>query len=104
MSNSTGFYEAKNMVRRTVIIADDTLVSLKKYSKKYKITQGELLDVLLTQVDLDTFQKLFEAKFAERAAEKSAAKSIKSGLVKQLKNLKPEQLAAIEAIIEGKQP
>lgn len=99
MGNSTGFYEAKNMIRRTVIISGDTLASLKKYSKKHKITQGELLDVLLTRVNLDDpeFQQLFDAKFAEKHSDKVS----KVSLSKQLKNLTPEQLAAVEAIIQG---
>ncbi|TCJ12868.1 hypothetical protein EZJ19_11570 [Parasulfuritortus cantonensis] len=97
MSNSTGFYEDKGMKRRMVIMDDPHFAKLKTFSKGVKLTQGEFLEVLLDAVDIEVLKPVIEAK----KNQKGAGKLTKSELIKKMKGLTPEQLAAIEAIVEG---
>lgn len=97
MSNSTGFYEDKGMKRRMVIMDDPHFAKLKTLAKSVKLTQGEFLEVLLDGADLEALKPLIDAK----KNQKGGGKLTKSELIKKMKGLSPEQLAAIEAIVEG---
>jgi hypothetical protein len=70
---------------------------LKKIAKTFNLTQGEIVEVMLDQINLNQIGGYFESK----KAEKNNGKSTKTDLVKKMKGLTTGQLAAIEAIING---
>lgn len=92
---SKGFYEAKGMVRQTVILTEGHKERLKQLAKLHNVTQGEVIEVLLDYTDFEMFADKFKAK----KAVKSEGKLTKGDLLKKMTNLTPEQLAAIAAIV-----
>jgi ABC-type sugar transport system ATPase subunit len=99
-SRTTGFYEAKGMIRRTVILNKGYPDKLSKIAEDYSLSQGEVVEVFLDQFDAN---RLGEHLKAKKVAKKPSARLTKTDMVKKMKDLKPEQLAAIEAIIRGSQ-
>ena len=91
-----GHYEKLGMTRHMVILSEGHRKTLKEEAKKVKLTQGEFLEVLLDNTD---FAALLD-KFKDKKVGKSAGKLTKADLLKQMTNLTPEQLAAIEAIVK----
>lgn len=96
-SKSAGFYEERGMIRHMVIITPDHRERLKAESKKVGLTQGEFMEVLLDNLDFTTLDEQFKAK----KAGKNDGKLTKAELLKKMKDLTPEKLAAINAIVEG---
>ena len=92
-NTSRGFYEDKGMVRRTLIMNQESLESLKKYSKKHKITQAELIDIVLAEANVERLDEQMAAKARQKSEESES-------LAKKIKNLSPDKLAAIKAIME----
>lgn len=90
-----GFYEQKGMVRHTIILTEANKTKLKETAKTYKITQGDVVEVLLDQMDLNQIGPHFEV----RHAGKDTGKTSKSELVKKLTAASPETLAAIEVLL-----
>jgi hypothetical protein len=87
---SKAFYEQKGMVRRTVIMTKEHIDKLRALAKKFVLTQGEVIEVLL-----DNVENVNGGKFIAKRVIKGDSKV----LVKKLKNLSPEKLAQIEALI-----
>lgn len=94
---NAGFYEQKGMVRHMIILPEAHKVKLKRIAKTYAITQGEVVEVMLDQINLDQMGSHFEAK----RALKDDGRLSKSVLVNKMKTLSPEQMRAIEAIMAG---
>ena len=96
---TTEFYKEKGKVRYTLILDEKAKDKLLNVAKTYRITQGEVLEVLLNQLNLGLMGQHFEAK---RLA-KDDGKTSKTELSKMMRDATPEQLAAIQAILGGKQ-
>lgn len=97
---SVGFYEQQGKVRQMIILEKDSKTRLKDLSKCFGLTQGEILDVLIEHGNID---ELAEAgKFDEKKTDKRKGKVTKGDLLKKMKGLNPEQLEAINAIVEKK--
>jgi hypothetical protein len=92
----TGFYENKGKVRYTLILDKEAKDKLTKLAKAYKITQGEVAEVLIDKFDLNVFDAHFTAKRANK-------ETTRTDLVKKMINLTPEQIAAIDAILSRPQ-
>lgn len=92
---SKGFYEQRGMVRQTVIMTEAHKNKLKEVAKRYAITQGEVVEVLLDSADMDAMGQFL----TERRNGKLAQRETKTDLSKRLKGLSPEKRAAIEAIL-----
>jgi hypothetical protein len=91
-----GYYEQKGYIRQMIILPEAQKNKLKQIAKTYAITQGEVIEVMLDQVDLTRKYDHFSAKRSEKLAGRS---SIRAALTRKMKDLTPEQLTAIEAII-----
>ena len=89
------FYEERGLVRHMVILSPEHREILKTEAKKVKLTQGELLEVLLDNADFTALA----GKLKEKKEGKTAGKLTKNDLLKRMKGLTPEQLAAIDAIV-----
>lgn len=93
--DAKGFYEEKGYVRQMVILPKAHKDKMKKLAKVYGISQGAVVEVLLDKMNLNTLGPYFE----EKHKSKSGGKTTKTELVKKMKDLTPEQIAAIEVII-----
>lgn len=98
-NRSTGFYEAKGMTRQTVIMEQTTKESLKNLAKRFDLTQGEIIDVLVAHADIDAIES--NGHFRLKLEAKTGAKPSKSKIVKQLKDVSPEKLAEIQKILQS---
>lgn len=97
-----GFYEEKGMVRYTMILPKAYKEKIEQIAKAFKITQGEVVEVLLDQSDINP-SGAFDAAFVEKRASKATKKSSKRGIIADMKNLSPEDLAVVaEAIAKVK--
>ena len=81
-----------NELRRySLEMHDNVLADLAKVAKSYKISQSEVLEALVQQIDMNRMEPIFsrirETKVAERTAKKE--------LVKKLANLDPDQIQAL---------
>lgn len=85
----------KERVRFSIDMPADYQAKLAELAKRFKITQGEAVQVMLDQIRL-----LPEAPFVAKREEKVAARQPRKDLYKKLKSLSPEQLAAIEALAD----
>jgi hypothetical protein len=92
-----GFYEAKGMVRRTIILSENHFKKLKDSAKQVRLTQGEVLEVLLDNADFDALAGQFQVK----RQSKQGGRQVDSALVKKMKGASPEKLAQIQAILDG---
>lgn len=84
-------------VRYSLILDASTRSALAAVAKTYKITQGEVIQGLLSNMNpvvmTPIFEKLREAKIAARAPKKD--------LLARLKSLTPEQIEAIKKMSAG---
>lgn len=96
-NQSARFYEEKGMARQMVIMSQESKATLKDVAKTYRLSQGELIDVLLENAVWDSLTTQMEAK----RNEKVSSRVKKVSMAKKLEGLTPEQLAAVEAIIAG---
>lgn len=94
---SQGFYEALGKVRHMVILEKTSKDHIKGLAKRFDLTQGEILDVLIAHADIDELERL--GKFEDVKKGKKEGKLTKSELLKKMKDLTPEQLSAINAIV-----
>lgn len=104
-SRTTGFYEAKGMIRRTVILNKCYPETLAKLAEDYGITQGEVVEALLDYASENDLKETFIAKGSvARNAATNPKKITKTAVVKAIqsdKEITPEKLAQIEAILKG---
>lgn len=90
------FYKDKGLKRHMIVVSDKDVEALKSVAKAHNIKQGDVVSVLLEQMDAEAMATHFEAR---RAALKGEGKTTKTELLKKMKDLSPEQIAAIEAIL-----
>jgi hypothetical protein len=105
IEKESGYYESKGMVRQMVVLTEAHKDRLKEFSKLHKITIGEVIEVLLDDMEPATAILRMEARRANKVdgrAGKRPEKLSKTRLIRNMKDLTPEQLAAIEAIVEKK--
>lgn len=93
-----GFYEAKGLIRRTLIIEPTTKDAIKALAKRFKLTQGEIIDVLVAHADIDAIERA--GHFRAKRESRSDGRSSPQRLVNQLKNLPPEQLDEIKKLLQ----
>ena len=70
---------------------------LSSLAKDYKITQGEVIEVMLDNLDVETMSEAFKRRREDKVAIRAAAKSLTDkptiALLKKLQSLTPEQQA-----------
>lgn len=89
------YYKDKDVSRYTLILSETHKEKLKKVAKTYSITQGEVVEVLLDQMNLGLLGGHLEAKRKTKTSDRVSQRSV----IEQLKGLTPEQLKAAEAAI-----
>lgn len=98
VKSTDDFYRDKGLIRHMIVISEQDRDALKKLAKDFSVKQGDVVSVLLEQMNLASIGKHFEAR---RVALKGETKTTKTELVKKMKDLTPEQIAAIETILAG---
>lgn len=78
----------KDIKRFTVVCDEQHQDALAVLAKRYKITQGEVIEVMLDHMNEEDFAAHFEA----RRNEKVAARKSKSALMERLSGLSAEQV------------
>jgi hypothetical protein len=96
------FYKTKGLIRHMVILPKEYKEKLKQIAKHFRITQGEVVEVFLDLEVTEELGSLFAARRTAKDDAKPDGKSPRSELFKKMKDLTPEQLAAIEAILATK--
>ncbi len=89
------FYAEKGMARYTMILGPAHKDKIENVAKTYGISQGNVIEVLLDQMDESLLGSYFEAKKTVKGTRQGA----KGAIVAKLKGLTPEQLRAAEAYI-----
>ena len=89
------FYVEKGMTRYTMILSKTHKEKIENVAKTYGITQGNVVEVLLDQMNVSLLGTHFETK---RGA-KSSRQGAKGAIVAKLKDMTPEQLKKVEAAI-----
>ncbi len=87
--------ETESDARHMLVVGEAHKVKLKKLSKHFRLTQGEIVGVLLDKLDLSRMTPYFE----EVRNEKVDSRTSKSAMLARMKDLTQEQLAAIERLI-----
>lgn len=81
--------------RHMLVVGEVHKAKLKKLSKHFRLTQGEIVGVLLDKLDLSRMTPHFE----ELRNSKVDSRTSKSAILTRMKDLSQDQLAAIERLI-----
>lgn len=90
-----GYYEAKGNERFMIIMRKESRACLKSLAKQFQLTQGEAIEVMLENLNIDALGP----KFRERRENKLSGKNAESDLARKLMAMSPEKRARIEAMI-----
>lgn len=95
-----GYYEEKGLKRHMVIIKPETQARLKTIAKEHGIMQGEVVDALIANVEMDSMKPFFDhIRMAKRSERTATPKAV---IKDKLKEATPEQLAEIQRILAGR--
>ena len=90
-------YKSRGLTRYTLILPETHKTAIETLAKKYKLSQGQIVEVLLEQmVDEDRLAPFFRHK-AETKTDGRSKKHPKRELLKDMKDLTLEQLAQLAA-------
>jgi TusA-related sulfurtransferase len=95
--NSPDYYENRGISRQGILLSKDHADRLKEIAKLHKINTGEVIEVLLDNMEPAILISKFEAKRNERL--KKDGRVAKGELTKKMKEATPEQLAEIQRIL-----
>lgn len=98
---TTGFYEDKGMIRSTMIVPQQHKDKVVSVAKTFKITQGEVIEVLLDQMDVVSLRPHFEGKRKSKCSTKSSSRHIIDeikGLTCQERQVVVETIAKLKSI------
>lgn len=91
------YYATRGIVRQMVLLSNDHCERLKEIAKAHKINTGEVVEVLLDQMDAESMVKHFDEKRQSKV--KKDGRIAKGDLTKKMKEATPEQLAEIQRIL-----
>lgn len=91
--------EPKFKTRFSVDLDADHQRKLAEIAKNYKLNQGEVIEVMLDNLDLSTLSEAFKCRRDEKVAMRAAAKSLSDkptlDLLTKIKELTPEKRAEL---------
>jgi ribosomal protein S15P/S13E len=100
-NSKVDYYKNKGLTRYTIILPLAHKERLDNLGKTYGLNQGEVLEVMLDQMDHTALKPHFEAKAAAKVdGRKGEKEGSKRALISKLKDLTPEQIAALTAQID----
>jgi uncharacterized protein (DUF885 family) len=86
--------------RFTVVSDKEHKAKLDVIAKQYKITQGEVIEVMLDNGDFDQLDPFLQAKRAAKVSGREKLSETKSKLLDKLKDLSPEALERLLAQVQ----
>lgn len=101
---ATGFYEKKGMARYTLILTETHKTKLKGVATAYGISQGDVVEILLDQMNTNHLDPFLKAKRNSKIDGRSPGGLTQTAVIKKFKGATPEQLAAIAAILNQGKP
>ena len=100
-TKSKGYYEALGMCRYTLILGKEHKTKLHDLAKKYGVTQGVAIEVLLENIDEEKLAPTFALKTPKAAGRPGGQEVKQRDLHVMLKGMTPEQLVAVQAAIQA---
>jgi hypothetical protein len=96
MKKSISCQKEKRTTRSAVSLTEPHRHEVAKIAKTYRITRGEVIEVMLDQLNLDQLAPYFQSK----RKLKEAARITQASVIKKFKGATSEQLAEIARILE----
>lgn len=87
--------QSEKLARYTIAVSEEHQASLSQLAKKHKLSQGEVIEVMLDRIANDNGA---EEAFAARRHDKIVKRNSKKTLTGKIKSLTPEQIAMIESM------
>lgn len=91
--------EEKTTDRYTVVLPVQYKEKITTLAKQHKISQGEVLEVLLDKMEPDMLGHHFDAKREAKVAHRAENSTVRKQLLTKIKNLPPEELAKLLAVV-----
>lgn len=86
----------EEIARFTLKMSPKSQEILGQVAKQFKISQGEVLDVLLQNADLSQFEALFKKARQDKEQERAKAAKERAKMREVLSSLTPEEIALIQ--------
>jgi hypothetical protein len=96
MNKSTDRQKDKHTTRSAVCLTEAHRYKVAKIAKTYRITRGEVIEVMLDQLNLDVLGPHFQTK----RKFKESVRLTQASVIKKFKGATAEQLAEIARILE----
>lgn len=84
---------SKEINRWTVVLPQAYKNKVEDFASKHRITQGEVLEVLLDQINVEVIGSHFEAKRENKVAQRGKMSETKKVLMEKLKDMSPDEIA-----------
>lgn len=95
---TAGYYESLGMSRYTLILGKQHKEKLGQLAKKYRITQGSVIEAFLDSADLAAMEPHFQAK-ETKGGGRVTQPVTQRDLINSLKGMSAEEMAAAQAAI-----
>jgi hypothetical protein len=100
-NGTSDYYKGRGMTRYTLILPEVYKAKIETIAKQYKLTQGQVIEVMLDQMlDENEIAPFFIAR-AETKTDGRSKGTPKKKILESMKDLSSEQLAIIEAQISA---
>ncbi len=96
MNKSINRQKDKRITRSAVSLTESHKYMVAKIAKTYRLTRGEVIEVMLDRLNLDLLGPHFQA----RRKLKESIRVTQASVIKKFKGATPEQLAEIARILE----
>lgn len=95
----SGFYEEKGMTRYGMVIPADTKEKLDSVAKTYGLSQGDVVQVLIEEMNAEALHDIFNAKRESKVDGRKTRTDFQRKLSKSVNKLTPEQIAVLNETI-----
>jgi hypothetical protein len=95
------YYASKGQVRYTVLLSNAHRAKIDQLTETFKLSQGDIIEVLLDHVDEVALKSPFEAKKANKVDGRGKVTGVKGEILAELKDMTPEQLETLKKQIAG---
>ena len=97
------FAQHENYTRDSFILKNTSLDKLRAIAKEFRLTKGDVMDVLIENADTAALKDIFAQCRIDKIHERAKNRVTQRDIYAELRGLTPEQLAKIkEAINEQK--
>jgi predicted nuclease of restriction endonuclease-like RecB superfamily len=97
--HSSETYAEKGFTRQMIVCKPETHEKLKAVAKAHKVSQGDVIDILFADLDVEALAPKLIAHRETKVEARGRKPSEGSVIKKKLSDATPEQLAQIQAIL-----